>query len=415
MYLVPPRQRLFFLCTLLSFTFPLGSIVADDGRDALGLEPTIAAGSKLRSEQFADSSLEESRIAHTERSLLVASRVESAVNAEGDVGGDAQHIAGAVSVHDATAYGVSPPLESLTLAPAAAFDLQRALAYQQATVREIVPSRRNAPVDAASVEQTEHGTKPAAEIVMSFDGLGHGFAGPQGTARFRNPSDNSLAVGPDHIVQTVNTRMAIFTKKGARFDTTGRVLYGPVATNNVFKNCGVCGDINNGDAVVRYDQLADRWLIVMPIFRRLPPLENEPPAPTPGGPAVRSQPGRDGSTWCGRAALSAACADAGRGRRRRSRAAPSTPAALASAAAEPTRLVCDVLRRQHEPRPARLVLSLRIPPAAVSRLSAARRVARRLLCADQHRRQRDSKTRLRCRARKDAARRAGQRAVPRDR
>ena len=28
--------------------------------------------------------------------------------------------------------------------------------------------------------------------------------------------------------QTVNSRMAIFTKKGKQFDTTGRVLYGPV-------------------------------------------------------------------------------------------------------------------------------------------------------------------------------------------
>ena len=44
----------------------------------------------------------------------------------------------------------------------------------------------------------------------------------------RNPSDNSLAVGPDHIVQIVNSRMAIFTKKGKRFDTTGKVLYGAV-------------------------------------------------------------------------------------------------------------------------------------------------------------------------------------------
>ena len=42
------------------------------------------------------------------------------------------------------------------------------------------------------------------------------------TAIGRNPSDNSLAVGPDHIVQIVNSRMAIFTKKGRRFDETGR-------------------------------------------------------------------------------------------------------------------------------------------------------------------------------------------------
>jgi hypothetical protein len=63
--------------------------------------------------------------------------------------------------------------------------------------------------------------------------------------------------------------VAIFTKKGRQFDTTGRALYGPVNTNNVFRGFGgTCEARNNGDAVVRYDQLADRWLIVMPIFGR---------------------------------------------------------------------------------------------------------------------------------------------------
>ncbi len=48
-------------------------------------------------------------------------------------------------------------------------------------------------------------------------------------ARAGNPSDNSLAVGPNHIVQTVNgAGMAVFTKKGKLFNETGRVLYGPV-------------------------------------------------------------------------------------------------------------------------------------------------------------------------------------------
>ena len=126
--------------------------------------------------------------------------------------------------------------------------------------------------------------------MASFDGLGDGFEGPQGKSWYRNPSDNSLAVGPDHIVQIVNSQMAIFTKKGSRFETTGRVLYGPVNTNNVFKGFGDAGEINNGDAVVRYDQLADRWLIVMPIFRRLPPRENDPAAARSGEPTHLSQP-----------------------------------------------------------------------------------------------------------------------------
>jgi hypothetical protein len=156
---------------------------------------------------------------------------------------------------------------------------------------------------AAAIEQTEQGTRPPAQIIASFDGLGEGFEGPQGKGRFRNPSDNSLAVGPDHIVQTVNSHMAVFTKAGEKFDVTGRVLYGPVPTNNVFRGfAGESANLNNGDAVVRYDQLADRWLIVMPIFRRLPPKEAqpaketeppkdaEPPTPKSGEPAHWSQP-----------------------------------------------------------------------------------------------------------------------------
>ncbi len=147
----------------------------------------------------------------------------------------------------------------------------------------------------ASTEQTEQGTRPMAEIIASFDGLGYGFEGPQGTARYRNPSDNSLAVGPDHIMQTVNSKMAIFTKKGKKYDSTGVVLYGPVNTNNVFRGFGgPCEEMNNGDAVVRYDQLAGRWLIVMPIFRRVPPRDNEPQPHKHGEPAKKSMVGNEG-------------------------------------------------------------------------------------------------------------------------
>lgn len=151
------------------------------------------------------------------------------------------------------------------------------------------------PDGSGAVEQTTEGTRAAAELVASFDGLGAGFEGPQGTAASRNPSDNSLAVGPDHVVQTVNSRMAIFTKKGKQFDTTGKVLYGPVNTNNVFRGFGgQCEAINNGDAVVRYDQLANRWLIVMPTFRRGPERPDQPAVPKPGDTVYVSVPGRAG-------------------------------------------------------------------------------------------------------------------------
>lgn len=142
------------------------------------------------------------------------------------------------------------------------------------------------PAGAEKIEQRSQGTQPGAELVISFDGLGAGFSGPQGTANVRNPSDNSLAVGPNHIVQTVNTRMAIFDKKG-------KVLYGPVPNNSVFKGFGgTCEATNNGDTVVRYDQLADRWLIVMPIFRRGAVRPDQPQPPSAGDGAQLSVPGQ---------------------------------------------------------------------------------------------------------------------------
>ncbi len=125
-----------------------------------------------------------------------------------------------------------------------------------------------------AIEQTSEGSRPAAPVLESFDGLGAGFAGPQGTTTFRNPSDSSLAVGPDHVVQIVNARLAIYSKKGKKYEKTGTVLYGAVPTKAVWSGFGgVCEARNNGDAVVRYDQLAGRWLIVVPIFSRIRPEE----------------------------------------------------------------------------------------------------------------------------------------------
>jgi hypothetical protein len=149
-----------------------------------------------------------------------------------------------------------------------------------------------------SIEQTSPGTKPAARLVASFDGMGVGFEGPQGRYEGRNPSDNSLAVGPDHIVQTVNSRIAIFTKKGKRYGDTGRALYGPVNTNTVFAGFGgPCEARNNGDAVVRYDQLANRWLVTMPIFSRIPLTEvgERPAIDKPAPPGQLALPGQASS------------------------------------------------------------------------------------------------------------------------
>ncbi|HEX4793010.1 MAG TPA: hypothetical protein VH370_04415 [Humisphaera sp.] len=244
--------------------------------------------------------------------LICASCSDSARTAA-NRGSNTPALHAGVQINRAVAHDVSPRLLSLTAnATIATNDVDRdddedeidlpkhvvapraVNAEQEQASRAAAETQPAIPAAAVAIEQTAQGNRPPASIVASFDGLGVGFEGPQGTAVVRNPSDNSLAVGPDHIVQIVNSKMAVFTKKGAKFDTTGKVLYGPVNTNNIFTGFGDGGQNNNGDAVVRYDQLADRWLIVMPIFRRVPLGDRQAPANPGDGGVQISRPGMSG-------------------------------------------------------------------------------------------------------------------------
>lgn len=188
---------------------------------------------------------------------------------------------GSVVVHRAEAFDVSAPLATLrdsdlNSEPSACSERKCGLSPDDLNADQD-PSPAPKPVikeAGAAVEQKLQGQKAAASLIESFDGLGVGFEGPNGMTKSKNPSDNSLAVGPNHIVQIVNTRIAVYTKKGARYEKSGKVLYGPVATNNLWTGFGgVCEARNNGDGVVRYDQLAGRWLFVMPIMTRTNPGE----------------------------------------------------------------------------------------------------------------------------------------------
>jgi len=111
----------------------------------------------------------------------------------------------------------------------------------------------------APVNQTTQGTKTALTLLDHFDGIpGNG-----------DPSDLSLAVGPNHIVQVVNWQMAVYTKKGAMYATTGMSL-GTKSSKSIFAGaggrCESGTDSDHGDTVVRYDQLAGRWVFIQPIF-----------------------------------------------------------------------------------------------------------------------------------------------------
>jgi len=69
------------------------------------------------------------------------------------------------------------------------------------------------------------------------------------------PPDTNGDVGENYYVQTVNLEYAIWDKSGHK-------RYGPVTINTLWKSfSGPCETSNDGDPIVQYDHLADRWMI----------------------------------------------------------------------------------------------------------------------------------------------------------
>lgn len=69
------------------------------------------------------------------------------------------------------------------------------------------------------------------------------------------PPDTNGDVGPNHYMQWVNLSFAIYSK-------TGTLLYGPAAGNTLWSGFGgACETTNDGDPIVQYDHLADRWMV----------------------------------------------------------------------------------------------------------------------------------------------------------
>ncbi len=69
------------------------------------------------------------------------------------------------------------------------------------------------------------------------------------------PPDTNGDVGPNHYVQFVNLSLAVYSKSGT-------VLYGPTNGNTIWAGFGgYCETRNDGDPIVLYDPLADRWMV----------------------------------------------------------------------------------------------------------------------------------------------------------
>jgi len=91
-------------------------------------------------------------------------------------------------------------------------------------------------------------------MILNFEGLGSGTAS--------NPPlfpDANIAVGPNHIVQIVNSSFAVWNKAGS-------LIYGPVLNKTLWAGLtgagASCAANDEGQSTVRYDRAADRWVIM---------------------------------------------------------------------------------------------------------------------------------------------------------
>ena len=111
-------------------------------------------------------------------------------------------------------------------------------------------------VDGALQDHVAPGRRAPA-FLTGVDGVGMGFTGPQGSfSPDSAPPDTVGAVGATQYVQVVNEGFAVFNKADKS------VAYGPVPTDTLWVGFGgSCEADNDGDAVVVYDKVANRWII----------------------------------------------------------------------------------------------------------------------------------------------------------
>lgn len=143
-------------------------------------------------------------------------------------------------------FAVSPPLAQL---PAAAAPVRQAAA----AVREIPLCAARDPAAALASADRDGALRPFAPLsampgpILTFEGLGND-AGVL-------PPDPAGDIGPNHYVEAVNLRFRVFDRTGAPLTPSLKIsslfaaLGGPAAT------------YDDGDPIVLYDPLADRWLI----------------------------------------------------------------------------------------------------------------------------------------------------------
>ena len=150
-------------------------------------------------------------------------------------------------------HDISPPLLSIPVRPPRAAvnkELKRHVPL------DLIDRHRPSTPVQDPLQQTSGaatGADPTPLAAASFDGLSDDDNAT--TVGFRVvPPDTEGDVGPNHYVQMINSIFAIYGKTGGR-------LYGPASNDTLWNGFGgICETNNDGDPIVLYDHLADRWV-----------------------------------------------------------------------------------------------------------------------------------------------------------
>ncbi|MBK7539057.1 MAG: proprotein convertase P-domain-containing protein [Myxococcales bacterium] len=117
-------------------------------------------------------------------------------------------------------------------------------------IRAASPARATLAADPSLQAAAGTGTIPTT--IANFEGMGTGLSDFVVQSA---PPDPIGDIGPDHYIQTVNFSLAVFSR-------TGDVVLGPIPTRSLWNGfAGACANTNDGDATVRYDHMAGRWVI----------------------------------------------------------------------------------------------------------------------------------------------------------
>jgi hypothetical protein len=169
---------------------------------------------------------------------------------------------GPVEVSSAVYSDVSGPVSDLTgVAPAADSDKEK----KEKPLR-VLPNMGNALDQVDGALQTSSGPLAGTINGLNFAGVGQG---DYGFSDQYAPPDTNGAVGATQYVQWVNTYFAVFNK------TTGAIATGfPKAGNSVWAGFGGgCQNNNDGDPIVQYDKLANRWILTQFSVSTLPYMQ----------------------------------------------------------------------------------------------------------------------------------------------